>query len=363
MRSRTHTCTHTRTAAIVAAVAIVATACGGGETSAGDGAPAGAELAGPEVTLVTHDSFNVSEEVLAAFEDETGVTVRLLPSGDAGSMLNQVILTADDPEGDVVFGVDNTLLSRALDAGIFQPHTSPELASVDPDLVVDERVTPIDTGDVCLNYDVAAFEGRDVPETLADLTDPAYAGELVVENPATSSPGLAFLLATVETFGEDGWVGFWEDLVANDVLVVDGWEEAYYGEFSGAGGGEGDRPLVVSYASSPPAEVFFADPQPDTAPTGVIVDSCFRQVEYAGLLANAPNPEAGRLLIDFMLSETFQADVPLNMFVFPVREGVTLPEVFVEHAVVADDPIEMDPARIEANRDDWVATWTATVLR
>ncbi|MFP5308621.1 MAG: thiamine ABC transporter substrate binding subunit [Actinomycetes bacterium] len=362
MRPRT-TPAH-RTAALVAAVALAATACAGGDDATEEGATEGsAGAAGGTVTLVTHDSFNVSEEVVAAFEEETGLTVRLLPSGDAGSMLNQVILTADDPEGDVVFGVDNTLLSRALDAEVFQPYASPELASVPDELVVDERVTPIDTGDVCLNYDVAAFEGREVPETLADLTDPAYAGELVVENPATSSPGLAFLLATVETFGEDGWVGFWEDLVANDVLVVDGWEEAYYGEFSGAGGGEGDRPLVVSYASSPPAEVFFADPQPETAPTGVIVDSCFRQVEYAGLLANAANPEGGRLLIDFLLSETFQADVPLNMFVFPVREGVALPEVFVEHAVVAEDPIEMDPARIEANREDWIDTWTATVLR
>lgn len=317
------------------------------------------------VTLITHDSFNISEDVLAAFEDESGIEVEVLPSGDAGSMLNQVILTADDPQGDVVFGVDNTFLSRALEADIFAPYESPNLAGVPDRYILDDehRVTPIDFGDVCLNYDKSAFEGSGVPvpERLQDLTTQAYRGQLVVENPATSSPGLAFLLATIETFGQDGWVGFWEDLRANDVLVTDGWEEAYYGAFSG-GSGEGDRPLVVSYASSPPAEVIFADPQPDEAPTGVIADSCFRQIEFAGVLAASEKQAAAQQLIDFMLTKQFQEDVPLNMFVFPVLEEAQLPEAFVEHTVVPDDPITMDPQRIGEHREEWIDTWTATVL-
>ena len=329
-----------------------------------DGQAAGS-LAGQTVQLVTHDSFNISEEVLAAFTEQTGAEVELLPGGDAGQVVNQAVLSAGNPQGDVLFGIDNTLLSRGLDADVFEPYESVHLDAVDPSLILDEehRVTPIDRGDVCLNYDVAAFEasGTPVPETLADLTDPAYAGQLVVENPATSSPGLSFLLATVATFGDD-WPGYWEDLVANDVAVASGWEQAYYERFSGSADSPGDRPLVVSYASSPPAEVIFAEEELDRAPTGVIPSSCFQQIEFAGVLRGTDVPEAARALVDFMLSEEFQADIPLNMFVYPARTDVDPPAEFVEHSVVPADPISMSYDEIDANREDWVAQWTEIVL-
>lgn len=318
----------------------------------------------PAVQLVTHDSFNVSEEVLAAFTDETGYTVEVLQAGDAGSLVNQAVLTAGNPQGDVLFGVDNTLLSRALDNDVFVPYEPADADALDPSLVLDDqwRVTPVDRGDVCLNYDRAAFDDVDVPETLADLAEPQYAGQLVVENPATSSPGLSFLLATVATFGEDGWEDYWSDLVANDVHVSAGWEDAYYGVFSGSADSSGDRPLVVSYASSPPAEVIFAEEPLDEAPTGVITASCFQQVEFAGVLAGTDNEPGAQALVDFMVSETFQADIPLNMFVFPAREGVELPEEFVEHAAVPDDPITLEPAYIDEHREDLVQRWTELVL-
>ena len=317
------------------------------------------------VTLLTHDSFDVSEDVLAAFTDDTGIEVDVVPLGDAGTALNQTILTADAPQGDLLFGVDNTFLSRALDEEIFRPYESPALADVDPALILDDqhRVTPVDRGDVCLNYDVAYFEDADVdvPTQLADLTDPAYDGLLAVTNPATSSPGLAFLLATVETFGDDDYLDFWEGLVANDVVVTDGWSQAYYDEFSGTGGG--DRPLVVSYASSPPAEVLFAEEELDEAPTGVIEASCFRQIEFVGILEGTEHGPQAEQLVDFMLSETFQEDIPLTMFVFPANQQAELPDVFEEYAVLPDDPLEIDPDRIGEHREQWIEQWTATVLR
>jgi len=319
--------------------------------------------AGP-LRLLTHDSFDVSTSVLEEFTATTGIEVEVVPLGDAGSALNRVILTADDPEGDVLFGVDSTFLTRALDADLFLPHRAAGLDLVDPDLVPgDDRVTPIDFGDVCVNYDIAWFAdaGLPVPDDLAALADPAYAGLLAVQNPATSSPGLAFLLATIARFGEDEAFTFWEQLRANDVLVTEGWTEAYYGTFTHTS--EGDRPLVVSYASSPPAEVLFADVPTDVAPTGVIVDTCFRQVEYAGILASTSRPDDARALVDFLLSPTFQADVPLTMFVFPVRSDVALPDVFVTHAVLPERGLAMDPASIDAGREDWIDRFTATVLR
>ncbi len=370
----------TRLVATVVSLALVITACGdaGSEpdsepTTAGTagtptttGTGPGGPPADPVVQLVTHDSFNIGEEVLAAFTDQTGYEVQVLASGDAGTMVNQAILTAGNPQGDVLFGVDNTLLSRALEADVFVPHEPADADALDQSLVLDDqwRVTPIDRGDVCLNHDVSYFEEAavDVPTELADLADPEYESLLVVENPATSSPGLAFLLATVATFGEDGWEDYWRDLVANDVEVSAGWEDAYYGVFSGSAGSEGDRPLVVSYASSPPAEVIFAEEELATAPTGVIPASCFRQVEFAGVLAGTDNEPGARALVDFMVSEPFQADIPLQMFVFPARTGVELPPEFVEHAEVPDDPIDLDPTFIADNREDLVARWTEVVL-
>lgn len=369
--------TPVRTTAAVLAAALLATACAddGATTAPDDGVT---EEPGPEddsppqdlpeqttITLVTHDSFDVGEDVLTAFTEQTGISVDIAPAGDAGATVNQAILTKDDPLGDVLFGVDNTFLSRALDEDLFLPYESPELAAVDPQFVLDEqhRVTPVDFGDVCLNYDVAWFDeaGLALPETLEDLTADEYAGLLTVMNPATSSPGLAFLLATVEEFGEDGYLDFWAALRDNDVLVTDGWSEAYYDEFSATG--VGDRPLVVSYASSPPAEVFYAEEPPAQAPTGVIEASCFRQVEFAGILAGTEHEAAAQQLIDFLLGEAFQENLPLTMFVFPVREDAELPEVFVEHAVVPDEAYQLAPDVIGEGRDEWIDGWTRTVIR
>jgi thiamine transport system substrate-binding protein len=319
------------------------------------------------ITLMTHDSFNASKRVLRQFTKDTGVSVKVLASGDAGAAVNQAILTKSNPLGDVFFGVDNTLLSRALDEGIFVRYKSPALDTVPKGLQLDakHRVTPVDTGDVCVNYDKQYFtdNGIPVPQTLDDLAKPEYRGLLVVENPATSSPGLAFLLATVARFGTDGWRDYWEQLRGNDVKVVDGWEQAYNTEFSGSAG-RGNYPLVVSYASSPPVEVVNAEgPKPTEAPTGVLLDTCFRQIEFAGVLKGTEHEKAAKQFIDFLLSSRFQEDLPLQMYVFPVREGTKLPSEFTKFAEVAPEPLVLRTRDIARNRDTWIREWTDTVLR
>ncbi len=330
----------------------------------------------PTLTVVTHDSFSVSVAVLNAFEVSNNIQVRLLKSGDAGTMVNQAVLSRDAPLGDVMYGVDNTFLSRALKADIFTPYESPALAQVADEFRVDpqHRVTPVDYGDVCLNYDVSYFQSHNLklPDSLKALTDPAYKSLLVVENPATSSPGLAFLLATIKGFGTDGdysYLNYWADLKANDVLVVNDWDSAYYSDFSGAAGSTGTRPLVVSYASSPPAEVYFATEPPKTAPTGSLVADgmCFRQIEFVGILKGTEHDPArlamAQKFIDFMLSAPFQEDMPLQMFVYPVVTGATLPDVFTRYSVIPAHPVTMDSADIDAGREQWLEAWTETVLR
>ncbi|MGV9404631.1 thiamine ABC transporter substrate-binding protein [Streptomyces sp. NPDC003674] len=323
------------------------------------------------VTLVSHDSWLVSKSVLRDFEKKSGYQVKVLKSGDAGQAVNKALLTKDNPQGDVFFGVDNTLLSRALDNGLFQSYEPKGSDQVLPRYRVDQgrhRVTPVDTGDICVNYDKAWFSEHKLtpPQSFADLAKPAYKNLLVTENAATSSPGLGFLLGSAAKFGGDHWQDYWKKLKANGVKVVDGWEQAYYQEFSGSSEGRkagGDRPLVVSYASSPPAEVIYAKKRPGTAPTGVSQGTCFRQTEYAGLLSNAKNTKGGKAFLDFLLTKEFQEDMPLNMFVYPVRQGAAVPPDFTKYGPQAKDPETMPPATIAANRDQWVKSWTSLVLR
>ena len=320
------------------------------------------------VTLVAYDSFPTEgtalNDALAEFTADTGIAVELLIAGDTGSMLSKAALTAGNPEGDVMWGVDNTYLSRAIDAGVFAPYESAALESIPADfraLVPDFEATPVDYGDVCVNYDIGWFAERqlDPPANFDDLLEPEYAGLLVVENPATSSPGLAFLMATIATYG-DGWRDYWASLRANDVEVTDGWTEAYNERFSWTG--RGPRPLVVSYASSPPAEVIFADPPRDDAPTAVVTSTCFRQVEFVGVLDGTDAPEEARALVDFLASARFQRELPLTMFVYPADASVELPPEFVEFASVPEAPLTLDPAEIEANRSTWIDEWTGIVL-
>ncbi|WP_053658410.1 thiamine ABC transporter substrate-binding protein [Streptomyces sp. MMG1121] len=323
------------------------------------------------VTLVSHDSWAVSKSVLQDFEKQSGYHVKVLKDGDAGQAVNKAILTKDNPQGDVFFGVDNTLLSRALDNGLFQPYQAKGLDQVGAAYQLDQgehRVTPVDYGDICVNYDKAYFSKHKLtpPQSFADLAKPEYKNLLVTENAATSSPGLGFLLGSAAQFGDKGWPEYWKKLQANGVKVVDGWEQAYYQEFSGSSEGKkagGDRPLVVSYASSPPAEVIYAKKRPSTAPTGVASGTCFRQIEFAGLLSNARNTKGAKAFIDFLVSKEFQEDMPLNMYVYPVLKGAKVPAEFTEYGPAAQHPETMAPGKIAANRDQWVKSWTSLVLK
>ena len=363
---------------LLAGASLVVAACG----SDGDAATESTDTAGTSteptatsdtVTLVTYDSFPEADtslnDALAEFSADTGIDVEILVAGDTGTMLSKASLTAGNPEGDVMWGIDNSLLSRAIDDEVFEPYVATAIAdgSVDIDkefldLVPNGEATPVDFGDVCVNYDIEWFAERDLdpPTSLADLADPAYAGTLVVQNPATSSPGLAFVLATIHEYGLEGWQDYWNQLGENGVEVVEGWTQAYYERFTWAGGGP--TPMVVSYGSSPPAEVIFADPPRTDAPTGVIDDTCFRQVEFAGVLRGTDSPDAARELVDFLVSERFQQELALNLFVYPTNQAVELPEEFVEFAVVPETSRTLDPELIDAERSTWIDEWTELVL-
>jgi thiamine transport system substrate-binding protein len=358
-------------AAVSAAIALLIAGCGssGASTStaasgttvstsgSGTGAAGGA---GGDVTLITHDSFVIDDAMLADFEASSGLTVSVLAQGDAGAMVNQLLLTASNPLGDAVFGIDNTIASKALDAGILAPYSSPAAGNGSAKYAIgDDRLSAVDYGDVCVNVDHAYFTAKGLPEpvTFEDLAKPEYKDLLVVESPATSSPGLAFLLGSIAHFGDDGWKAYWSQLKDNGVKITSGWTDAYSVDFSGSSG-KGTRPLVVSYASSPPAEV---PAGATTAPTGALLNTCFRQVEYAGVLQGAKNPAGAQRVVDFLLSQKFQASVADAMYVYPVDTATALPAEWQAYAPVAPDPATLEPADIAKNRDAWISAWSDLV--
>jgi thiamine transport system substrate-binding protein len=319
------------------------------------------------LTVMTHDSFAASDTVIKAFEEANNVKLVFVKSGDGGAALNKAILTKNNPQADVFYGVDNTFLSRALEAGIYEAYESPALASIPDEFKLDKthQVTPVDYGDVCINYDKAYFASAKLtlPTSLDDLTKPEYKGLLVVENPASSSTGLAFLLATISQYGPDHYLDYWQQLKENGLVIVDGWETAYNTNFSGSSG-KGAQPMVVSYASSPAVEVIYASTPVNEAPTASLVGTnmCFRQIEFVGILKGTQHLQLAKKFVDFMLSQQFQEDMPLQMFMYPVNPSAALPEVYTKYSQIPESPATLSPDDIAANRDQWINDWTKAIL-
>jgi len=317
--------------------------------------------------VMTHDSFAASDKVIASFEQANNVKIQFLKSGDAGAATNKAILSKNNPLADVFYGVDNTFLSRALQGDIFEPYTSPLMAIIPAQYKLDptNQAIPVDWGDVCLNYDTTYFKDKGLapPQTLDDLLKPVYKSLLVVESPASSSPGLAFLLVTIGDYGENGYLDYWKKLAANDVKVDDSWDNAYNVDFSGSAG-HGSRPIVLSYGSSPPFEVLDATKPVSEPPTAAVVTdgTCFRQIEFVGILKGTQNLDLAQKWVDFMLSRTFQEDMPLQMYVFPVNPQALLPEVFTKYMQIPNKTVIISPDEIAAKRDQWIQAWTQTVI-
>ncbi|GAA4111316.1 thiamine ABC transporter substrate-binding protein [Nocardioides fonticola] len=354
--------TRARSTALGAAVltlALGACSLSGGsadEGAADDASPSAGATAGGRVVLLTHDSFSLPKKLIAAFEKESGIDLTIRSTGDAGVLTSQLVLAAGDPVADVAYGIDNTFASRALDADVFAPGTPSADGVAAYDLPGDDEhaLAPIDTASVCVNVDDAWFAARTItpPTSLDDLTDPRYRDLFVTPGATTSSPGLAFLLTTIAAYGEDGWQDYWRALLDNGTKVVSGWSDAYEVDFT-AGGGGGDRPIVLSYDSSP---AFTTDGKGGST-THALLDTCFRQTEYAGVLQGAANPAGAAAVVAWLQSPQVQAALPDSMYVFPVLPDTALPTDWARFAVQPEKPYSVDPADITAQRDTWLREW------
>jgi thiamine transport system substrate-binding protein len=351
-----------RAAALITAAAAATSglaSCSLGGTTDQSAAP------GRTVVVATHDSWAMSRSVLRKFTKETGYTVKIEPNGDVGQLTNKLVLTKGAPIADMTYGIDNTFASRAVDQGILvdysppgQPASAASYALPDPKEA--RQLTPVDYGDVCVNIDDVWFRkhGRQPPRSLADLTRPAYKGLFVTPGATTSSPGLAFLLATIARSG-DHWTAYWRRLMANRTKITAGWDDAYEVDFT-AGGGNGDRPIALSYDSSPPFTIPKGGHRPTTS---ALLDTCFRQVEYAGVLKGAANPDGARAFLSFMQQHSFQAALPDEMYVYPVDDRVALPKAWSTYARTASKPYTVPPSQIAQHRDAWLREWSDVTSR
>lgn len=315
-----------------------------------------------ELRVLAHNSFFLPKPLLAQFEAQTGVKLSVIKGGDSGELLNKLILTRAQPIADVVFGVDNAQYAKAKAANVLEPYAAAPLAGEGVP-TVGKGVLAVDYSYVALNYDKAAFakSGLPLPKTLEDLADPRYRDLLVVQNPATSSPGHAFLLATIAGLGEGAAFDWWARMRANGVKVAKGWSEAYYTEFSKNGG---TRPLVVSYATSPAAEVFYSKEKITEPPTGVLFlkGGVFRQVEGVALIKGGGQREAAVRFIEFMRSPAVQEALQTSMWMFPAVPGIPRAEV-MRHAA---EPASFDALSSEVIAEkgaEWVSRWTKVVLK
>jgi thiamine transport system substrate-binding protein len=348
-----------RYVSVVLAGAIALSAC----SSSNESAPIETgEVKLQTVRMITHESFVLSPSFVSDLLDQ-GIDLQITSTSDAGTLTASAILAAGKPTADLLFGIDDTLAIRATGKDVFDSYISPELTNALPQFTEDTQggfLTPISFGDVCINSDDKWFAQNGVlaPTTLEQL--PEVANLLVVSDPATSSPGLAFLLATVARFG-DNWPAYWESLRDGGVAVAGSWTDAYYSQFTTSGG---DRPLVVSYATSPAAEIVFSEDATVTVPsTSSLADTCYRQVEYAGVLAGAENPTGAQKVIDAMLSQKVQEDIPLNMFVYPVRADAKLPAVFAEFTPVNVGSASLPPAQVSEQLASLLETWGRVMNR
>ena len=291
------------------------------------------------VSLVAHDSFAISAELIAKFETESGYKLNIVRAGDVGAMTSKLVLTKESPIGDVVYGIDNTFAPVAV-----------------KNQILDGELTAIDYADVCFNIDLNYFNEKNltIPKHWEELTKPEYKNLTVIENPNTSSTGLAFLASTYAYFTNPQdipeAVGWWLALRDNGVKVAASWEDAYYTDFSGSSG-KGKYPIVLSYSSSPADEVDeFGEPQ-----TQSLSHDCFRQTEYAGVLRNNKNAEGAAALVSFLLREEFQKALPESMYVYPVKD-VELPAAWKFNAKPAKSIIGSN-LDIPANREKWLGDY------
>ena len=351
-----------RRAFLASAGATIATlsGCTGGDDGDGSTPTGTGGSSTPTITVATYSSFINSEESAGpwlkdAFESEYDAEIEFL---EPDSGVNQYIQRAQqgaDIEADLYVGLNVDELIRVdeqLDDPLFDSlggdlersdHIKDRLR-FDPE----GRAVPYDTGYISLVYD----ENEAEPTTFEDLTAEEHRGQFITQNAQNSDPGVAFLLWTINEFGEDGYLDYWQALQDNDVRILGSWDDAYNAYLSE----EGD--MVVSYSTD---QVYNGD-QPRHQ-IGFLNDQGYEQPEGMARFADSDNPEAARDLMEFVLTPDAQAEIAQRNVQFPAVDDAELDEEFAELAKEPPEPVSFDYEELAGNLDGWVEDWARQVVQ
>ncbi len=322
------------------------------------------------LTVLAPQSLVVDDEVIGRFEQESGISVLFRNIGPATDMVERIVEGGSVPSGwDLVYGIDNQQMVAAIEAGLFQPYAAAGLADVPDHLEIDssQHLLPVSHNYVMVNADRDYFEREDIdpPASLDDLRRPEIASLLALPSPETDQAGRGFLAATARYFGEDAFIDFWADLDEGGAQVAANWTEAYLGAYTVGSSGEGDRPLVLAYASAPAADAVFT-PGAGDSPPSVALDlpgAGFHQIDLVGIAADTPRVEQARALVEFLLGPEFQASVAQRMFAFPVLPDAETGQSFAEHARPPAEPVNMEPSILDDRMQSWLVSWQGAMAR
>lgn len=315
------------------------------------------------LTVDIADGIIIKPELIQEFEKANDAKVVLRSVLSAEAMVSKPI-TAD-----VAYGLDSYTAGRAIGSGQFEGYAAIRLDKVPATFRADAKNTlvPIDVNYVTVNYDKNWFAMRGIsqPTTLKGLTDKAYFHRFVLTNPDNTPIGLGFLLMTIGSFPQGSdypWQQFWRDLQMNAMHPVPSWNEAYGLQFTASqrtgAPTDGLHPLCLSFAAAAVADMQFNN-RTDSV-IGNIGDTGFAQVRYAGITKTSPQRKLAEKFIDLLLSENFQKELAPQMFVYPARSDITLPERFAAHAPPPKTVLALSPEMIEQNRQRWIDEWKST---
>lgn len=212
------------------------------------------------------------------------------------------------------------------------------------------RVLAYDTGYISLVYDETVV---DAPETLDDLTEPAYEDALLAQNAQSSDPGRAFLLWTIDAYGEDGYLDYWRALGDNGIRILDDWTESYYGSYMNE-----NRPMVVSYSTD---QVYASAEGYDMSRHQVAFpdDQGYANPEGMGIFENAAELDLAYAFLDFALSSEAQGVIAQRNVQFPAvtSENVDLDEEFDRYAHEPPEAVTVGYETLRGKLDGWVEDW------
>ncbi|MBJ23765.1 MAG: hypothetical protein CMB64_03760 [Euryarchaeota archaeon] len=325
-----------------------------------------------ELVIATYDVYALTDEMIGDFENQTGITVSMIKLDDAGSVLDYLIQNKGTETIDLAIGLDNTYLQTAIKQGVLTEHLANNLDNISQDALAPYNgpfAVPFDMGHVCLNYDSSIVDGQNmtVPTSLWNLTEEEWRGKVAIPSPITSSPGRAFMLATLDYFNSLGestseFEEWWSAMEENDVIITSGWSEAYethytggYGEYEA--GYVGDAHITVSYCHSPGVESWYNGNWTKSAALNLPKTSFF-QVEYISSVMGG-DQQSSALFIEFLLSEDINSNMPVQNSMYSVLEGFDLPEEngYLFHSIIPNEPSEISMIEIEENMESWLLLW------